>query len=314
MKIYTFIALFITCASFAQDAPFSVKPFFENITKQFPNLRDLTFSANKDEAFFTAQSFMSDISVLITTKKIDGIWQVASIAAFSGTHFDLEPSFSPDGLSLYFASNRPLDNKSEAAKDFDIWYVTRENLLSPWSDPINLGAPINTSLDEFYPVITNSKNIYFTLDDPELNQKDNIYISEYRDGLYQKPKLLNGSINSDGYEFNAYVSPDEAVLIFTGYNKDDGYGSGDLYISHKLEDGQWGISKNLGPTINSEKMEYCPFVDMTTKTLYFTSKRNTLKLQPELTATELKTLFNDYENGLSKLYQADITKFLKAEN
>lgn len=134
-----------------------------------------------------------------------------------------------------------------------------------------MGAPINTAMDEFYPVITDSKNIYFTLDNPELNQKDNIYMSEYVDGAYQQPKQLSDSINSDGYEFNAFVSPDESLLIYTRHNNEGGFGSGDFYISRRVKDGDWSPSENMGPTINSDKMEYCTFVDMSTKTLYFTS-------------------------------------------
>jgi hypothetical protein len=32
-------------------------------------------------------------------------------------------------------------------------------------------------------------------------------------------------INTESYEFNAYVAPDESFLIFSGYNREDGYGS-----------------------------------------------------------------------------------------
>ncbi|MEO8773322.1 MAG: hypothetical protein ABI263_05625 [Gelidibacter sp.] len=310
MKYCTTVLLVISFFGYSQSNASLATPFLESIVQQFPNVRDIALSPAQDEVLFSAQSFMSDISVLISTKKVNGEWQEPKIASFSGAFFDLEPFFSTDGLSLYFASNRPLDAKSRTTKDFDIWVVTRKTTSDAWSDAINLGAPVNTAMDEFYPVITNSKNIYFTLDNPELNQKDNIYMSAYVDGVYQQPKQLSNSINSDGYEFNAFVSPDESLLIYTRYNGEGGFGSGDLYISHKMKDGAWSPSENMGPTINTDKMEYCPFVDMTTKTLYFTSKRNSLELKPGVTEIQLKDLFNSYENGLSRLYQVNIDAFI----
>ena len=57
----------------------------------------------------------------------------------------------------------------------------------------------------------------------------------------------------------------------------DGFGSGDLYISYRISDNVWTKAKNLGAEINSDKMDYCPYVDTKTNTLYFTSKRSDSK-------------------------------------
>ncbi len=282
---------------------------------QFPNVRDIAISPAQDEVVFSAQSYMSDISALVLSKKVANVWSQPEIISFSGQFFDLEPFFSNDGLSLYFASNRPIDALSTEVKDFDIWYVTRASKNAKWSEPINLGAPINTALDEFYPIITESINIYFTLDDPELKQKDNIYVSEFINGAYTSPKSVGTGINTDGYEFNAFVSPDESFMIYTCYNRSGGLGSGDLYISFKNDNGEWNPSENMGDTINTDKMEYCPFVDVASKTLYFTSKRNAIAptFKSKSTTKELLDVFNRYDNGLSRLYQVDIGSFLKKD-
>src|SRR5690606_3163552 len=214
------LLLFCFCLiGYSQTNKSQVTPFLNDIVSQFPNVRDVAISATQDEVVFSAQSYMSDISALVTVKKTSTGWSQPEIVSFSGQYFDLEPYFSEDGLSLYFVSNRPLDNSSTEVKDFDIWYVTRASKTSEWSQPINVGSPINTVMDEFYPIITTSKNIYFTLDNPELKQKDNIYVSEFVNGVYTAPKSVGIGVNSDGYEFNAYVSPDESVMIYTCYNK-----------------------------------------------------------------------------------------------
>ncbi len=139
-------------------------------------------------------------------------------------------------------------------------------------------------------------------------------MSAYVGGTYQQPKQLNEGINSDGYEFNAFVSPDESLIIYTSYNREGGFGSGDLYMSRKLKGGEWGASENLGATINSDKMDYCPFVNMSTHTLYFTSKRNSLNMVSGTSISQLKALFKSYENGLSRLYQVKIKDLLSEQN
>jgi Tol biopolymer transport system component/tetratricopeptide (TPR) repeat protein len=50
------------------------------------------------------------------------------------------PIISPDGLELYFASNRPGGHG-----DADIWMTKRSSIDDAWAPPVNLGAPINTS-------------------------------------------------------------------------------------------------------------------------------------------------------------------------
>ena len=58
-------------------------------------------------------------------------WTSPVVAPFSGKFGDLEPAFSPDGMKLYFSSNRPIDGSEP--KDYDIWVVEKTN--GRWSDP-----------------------------------------------------------------------------------------------------------------------------------------------------------------------------------
>ena len=142
---------------FSQDA---LPVDFQKVLKLFPNVRDLALSSNSNEALFAAQNMVKDRSVLIYMKRKNEVWSEPKIASFSGKFHDMEPFFSKDGLRLYFVSNRPLDLRTSTPKDFDIWYVQREQLSAPWSDPINLGAPINTKNNEFYPSVSANGNLY----------------------------------------------------------------------------------------------------------------------------------------------------------
>ena len=63
-----------------------------------PRTGDLWFSVY--DASFDAQTIM-------VAPKAGDTWAGARVAAFSGTHGDRAPRFSPDGRVLYFTSNRP---------------------------------------------------------------------------------------------------------------------------------------------------------------------------------------------------------------
>ncbi|WAC03535.1 hypothetical protein N7U66_08670 [Lacinutrix neustonica] len=191
-------------------------------------------------------------------------------------------------------------------------YVERKALKDPWSGPINIGSPINTINDEFYPALADNGNLYFTVDKKELARKDDIYVSVFSDGKYNAPKVLSENINSTGYEFNAFISPDESYILYTCYNRKDGLGSGDLYMSYRTET-DWTPAQNIGALVNTEKMEYCPFVDVKKNILYFTSKRDNTKtvFSKPLAIDALKNQFFQYENGLSRLYKVALDSILK---
>lgn len=280
------------------------------VLSDYQNVRDFTISSSGNEVYVTIQSPrpLEEISIIACVKKKNGIWQKPEITNFSGNYKDLEPFLSPNQLKLYFASNRPIKDFVTEPKDFDIWYVERENLNTEWSKPQNIGQPINTEYNEFYPSIAENNNIYFTSDAPNSKGKDDIFFSKWNSNKYQNPISLSESINTGGYEFNAFIAADESYLIFSSYNRKDGLGSGDLYISYLNEDNTWSVSKNLGKNFNSKYMDYCPFVDSSTNMLYFTSRRSTIKNNSFKSINEFEKEINKYENGLSRIYKTTFQK------
>ena len=308
------LLFFLALLPFINLSQNTAEPFLPELIKTFPNVRDIAISPNGNEVMFTAQSVMGNLSAIVYTKKENDIWSSPEIASFSGQYFDLEPFYSHDGLKLYFISTRPLDDNSSEPKDHDIWFVERKTLDSNWSQAINLGSPINTVHSEFYPSISENGNFYFTRDNPTLNRKDDIYVSKYINGKYTIPEVLPETINSDGYEYNAFIAPDESYLLYGCYVRKDGLGSGDIYISFKTENG-WSKAKNLGNIINTPKFDYCPFVDINTNTLYFTSKKDNtvIKNQKPLTTKSFIEELHKYDNGSSRLYKISLSKILKKD-
>ena len=87
----------------------------------------------------------------------------AKIDETAGNHADLNtasldgcPIQSPDGLSLYIASNRP-----GGRGGLDIWMASRSSATSPWGAPVNLGEPVNSAADDFCPTPVGKNGLFF---------------------------------------------------------------------------------------------------------------------------------------------------------
>jgi hypothetical protein len=70
------------------------------------------------------------------------------------------PIQSPDGLSLYMASNRPRF-VGDTRTDLDIWVAHRSSIDVPWGAPVNLPSPINSAADDFCPTPVRGKGLFF---------------------------------------------------------------------------------------------------------------------------------------------------------
>ena len=178
-----------------------------------------------------------------------------------------------DEKKLYFISNRALNGTGDA-KDIDIWYIQKTD--EGWSEPVNAGEGINSEKDEFYISLSNTGTIYFASNfhTSDTNYWDfDIYCSQTENGKFLAPVNLGDSINSLGFECDAFVSPGETYIIFCS-TRPGGYGEGDLYISFRNDDNTWTEAKNMGETINTKTHEFCPFVTRDGKYLFYTSNED----------------------------------------
>jgi hypothetical protein len=280
-------------------------PDFQNT-----NIRDLAISPTNDEIFFTLDAPKNAFRTILTSKKVNGKWTAFTIAAFSGNYHDIEPAFSPDGKQLFFASKRPIQGETNPKKDYDIWVVTKKN--GTWQQPIRLPETLNTSKNEFYPSVANNGTIYFTAERSDAKGKEDIYKSEFKNGSYQTPVSLGTGVNTKTYEYNAYVSPDESFLIFGSYGRKGSLGRGDLYISFR-ENEVWKEALHLGKLINSDQIDYCPFVSFDKKYFFFTSEKSTIQpTYKNMSMEKLKEVINRGSNGTSKIYYLSFETILKS--
>jgi Tol biopolymer transport system component len=242
--------------------------FLPELLDEKMNIQSITFSKDYMEFYFTQ---FKDDTIIMTSQMVSGKWKKPSPAKFSGTYCDFEPFISPDGQSLYFASKRPSKGKSNMQNDIDIWKVYREGPL--WSEPEILNDFVNTDCMEYYPSVTKKGNLYFGRNDSALTRGD-IYFSEIVHGKYSDPRKLPETINLPATSFNAYISPDEKYIIFSTYIFEIEHWHSDLFISHRIQNGNWGDAFNLGNTINSKGNELSPWVSYDGKYLFFASTRS----------------------------------------
>lgn len=208
------------------------------------------------------------------SKLTDGVWSQPKTILTHEKYGYNDPFLAPDENRLYFISKRALDGVGEL-KDHDIWYVEKEK--GGWSEPINAGPNINSEGNEYYISFTKTGTMYFASNinaSEENNGSDqDIYYSRFINGEFQKAIRLGDSINTENYEADVFVAPDESYVIFCS-TRPEGFGRGDLYISFKNSDGSWSKAVNMGESVNTEHHELCPFVTADGKYLMYTSNQD----------------------------------------
>lgn len=151
------------------------------------------------------------------------------------------PILSPDGLSLYMASNRP-----GGLGGLDIWVARRESPTAPFGAPVNAGAPVNTAADDFCPSPMKDGWLFFVSARPGGCGDADIYltrpvVSKGRWSGWWPPLHLGCHVNSAGQEASPYLLTHERtgrVLLYFSSNRPGGYApdagppDADLYVSH----------------------------------------------------------------------------------
>ena len=217
----------------------------------------LSLSPDRSLALWTTGDFFAggDL-VALTSNYRNGQWSEPVIAPFSGEYKDLDAAFSPDGKTVYFSSNRPLHAGDPVRADFDLWQVSY-SATRGWGTPMHLGAGPNTSAEEFYPSIDSDGNLYFG-SNRDGEQWDVWRSRRLPDGSFGPAVKLGSSVNTPDYwEFNPEISPNGKTLLFVSISRPDGYGWGDIYVSHAPQ-GAFKPARNLGPCVNSFADDYHP--------------------------------------------------------
>jgi Tol biopolymer transport system component len=237
----------------------------------------------------------------------NGRWIEPEIAPFSGQYSDADPFITADGKRFFFISNRPRTGEETNGKlpKHDIWEM--DKTATGWSEPRNLGSPVNSDASEYYPTTAANRTLYFGSRRKGGKGGADIYRAKLVNGEYQEPENLGDAINTGFDEFEPYIAPDESFMIFmAGGGRPDSIGGYDLYISYN-RNGQWTKAKNLGEPFNSTADEFSPKFSPDGKYFFWTSARSAIAAPPSTRRTyaELMKQFHSPKNGLGDIYYID---------
>jgi Tol biopolymer transport system component len=239
---------------------------------------------------------------IVVSKFEKGTWTTPEIAPFSGRYNDIDPTISPDGKRLFFASTRPTDGTGTAPrKDFDLWVM--ERTATGWSEPKNLGAPVNSAGSETTTSVTSDGTLYIGASGREAGPRTGrrLYRSLVVNGRYETPEPLPAPIDAGEEDSNQYVSPDGRYMIFM--SRRAGAEAG-LYVSY-AEGGGWTNPQPLDAKLNAEFSPYTPLLSPDGKTFYFTSVKGAFD-NPPIAPMSYATFVDAIRapgNGLGDIYE-----------
>jgi len=209
----------------------------------------MTITPDGNEMYWSDQNRSTGRIVIKRIKRINERWGMPEIFK---TGYDV-PFISPVGNKMYFTQWR-VPTK---------WGVktiigSMERTASGWSEPTALPDIINAVPNIHWQVsVDNKGNIYFAdFGSPTVDPR--IYSSEYKNGEYGTPKLIETL--KDVRAYSPYIAPDGSYLIIS--NQQEG-----LTILFRKKDGSWTQETILADHLG--KTGWCPMVTPDGKYLFF---------------------------------------------
>jgi outer membrane protein OmpA-like peptidoglycan-associated protein len=218
----------------------------------------------------------------------NGVWsepQIITGSVNSPKSWDSTPSFSVDGRTLYFSSNR---DGGYGGTDL---YVAQMDSRGRFSRVRNLGPEINTAGNEMFPYVAEDAKLYFASDaHPGFGGLD-LFMVKRASGR-TTIQNLSEPVNSTGDDFGIFlVRPDRG--FFTS-NREGGKGDDDVYTFVNEDPDLRVVNYYLaGVTYTPDKEGKLQILPNTKVSLI---DANDNILQDYVTGTDGKFLFRVYEN------------------
>ena len=219
----------------------------------------------------TAQYFHEDFYE--SHRSADGIWQERKPLKGNINTQSNEgaQTLSADGSMMFFTACGRSDSKGSC----DIYFSYK--VKDGWSEPKNIGAPVNTPFWESQPCFAaDGKTLFFVSNRPNgLGEKD-IWQATMQGfdsqgtPLFSDVKNLGKKINTSKDEVSPFLHHDNKTLYFSS---DGWYGLGglDIFISRKDDAGEWSEPVNLGYPINTSSDESGLVINARGNRAYFSS-------------------------------------------
>lgn len=206
-------------------------------------------------------------AMIYVSARSRGRWSLPEPIAFSDPRYsDTDPWLTPDGRTLYFASNRPTADRP-GRTDLDLWRARRTR-DGRWSAPEHLGAAVNGPGPELGPEF-HAGILYFGSVRKGGRGGLDIFAARARgDGFPDAPQPLAGPFNTAASESDFTLSADGRRAAFWRMIGDKGI----LHIAHRSGAG-WTEPAALPESVNIGPFNFTPSFARDGTTLRFASTR-----------------------------------------
>lgn len=189
------------------------------------------------------------------------------------------PIQSPDGHSLYIASNRP------GSMGLDLWVAHREGTDVPWGNAVNLndaqGADLNTPADEFCPTPVRGNGLFFVRR-PSACGLGDIYFTRFNhehgwsepERLACAPEGPNTALDEMG---PSYVKAGGGARLYFSSSRaasqPGGFVPGDIFVSRMEAGGTFGPAELVAELSDPIANDIQPNVRKNGREVVFSSNR-----------------------------------------
>jgi hypothetical protein len=190
------------------------------------------------------------------------------------------PIQSPDGLSLYIASNRP-----GGAGGLDLWVARRGSTGAPWGEPVNLndalGVDVNTSADEFCPTPVRGNGLFFVRRPSACGLGDIYFTRNNPAHGWREPVRLACSPAGPNTELDeqgpSYVEAGGGARLYFSSSRTAAQGGavpGDIFVSRLGPDGTFGPGELVAELSDPAANDIQPNVRKDGREVVFSSNRS----------------------------------------
>lgn len=203
-----------------------------NFNKKFHE-GTVAFNKAGDFMMFTSNNYKQKSSdgviklEMFSSNLKHGKWSNPKSFPYNNKEYSVgHPTLSPDGKTLYFASDMP-----GGIGGVDL-YVSHLTDGGKWSNPENLGSEINTEGNEMFPFIHPDGFLFFASDGrPGLGGLD-VFVAKMQGDKLLSIENLGTPINTNFDDF-AFIIDDKLTYGYLSSNRISGKGDDDIY-SFKL--------------------------------------------------------------------------------
>ena len=202
----------------------------------------VSFSPDGNTMYFSRESYydkiferdslsrnkFSVLNLYKSTKELEG-WSEGEALSLNSENYSVKnPAVSPDGKTLFFASDM-----AGGMGQFDI-YSAPINDDGSVGEATNLGQKLNTEGQEMFPFVSSDNTLYFSSDGHLGLGGMDVFFAKLVDGKVGPIRNVGIPVNGNADDF-AFSINDESGEGFVSSNREGGAGSDDVYAVKVLQ-------------------------------------------------------------------------------